>query len=117
LYYATSRYLADRKSYYEQIKIERDTLQSKVAAQLPSDYADEIEAHFEFMPDNYFHASQVPDIVNHLKLFRSFIVQATSGEDPLVPVASWEPFPEHGHTIASFCTWDRPQLLAKIAGS
>ena len=29
----------------------------------------------------------------------------------------WQPFPKHGHTIAAFHTWDRNQLLAKIAGS
>ncbi len=117
LFYATSRYLGDRKAYYEQIKIERDTLRAAVAAQLPADYAGEIEAHFDFMPDNYFHASRVPDVVKHVKLFRLFIENATESEHPLLPVTKWEPFPEQGHTIASFCTWDRQQLLAKIAGS
>jgi [protein-PII] uridylyltransferase len=117
LFHATSSYLADRKAYYEQIKMERDNLRAAVAAQLPADYADEIEAHFDFMPENYFHASHVPDVVKHLKLFRSFIENTTGSEHPLAPVTNWEPFPEHGHTIASFCTWDREQLLAKIAGS
>jgi [protein-PII] uridylyltransferase len=39
------------------------------------------------------------------------------GDRPLVPAVSWEASPEQGHTIGSFCTWDRQQLLAKIAGS
>jgi [protein-PII] uridylyltransferase len=69
------------------------------------------------MPDNYFRASEVPDIVKHLKLFRSFLENATAGDHPLRPAVSWEAFPEQGHTLASFCTWDRHQLLAKIAGS
>src|SRR6202011_3881147 len=72
LFNTTSQYLADQKSYYERTKIERETLQASVAAQLPADYADEIEAHFDYMPDNYFRASEVPDIAKHLKLFRSF---------------------------------------------
>jgi [protein-PII] uridylyltransferase len=117
LFHATSRYLADQKAYHEQIRVERDSLRAAVAAQLPADYTEEIEAHFDFMPDNYFHVSRVPDIVRHLKLIRSFVEHATEGEHPLVPATSWEPFPEQGHTIASFCTWDRNQLLAKIAGS
>ena len=118
LYHATSQYLSDQKSYHEQTKIERDSLQAAVTGELPADYADEIEAHFDFMPDNYFRASEVPDIVKHLKLFHSFLENVTArGDRPLVPTVSWEAFPEQGHTIGFFCTWDRQQLLAKIAGS
>lgn len=117
LYYATSQYLKDQKSYHEQTKIEREILQASVAGELPADYADEIEAHFDFMPDSYFRTSEVPDIVKHLKLFRSFLGNAARDDHPLAPALSWEAFPEQGHTIASICTWDRHQLLAKIAGS
>ena len=118
LFHATSQYLADQKSYHEQTKIKRESLEAAVAADLPSDFAEEIEAHFEFMPDNYFRASEVPEVVQHLKLFRSFFANSSTQLDrPLLPAASWEAFPEFGHTIASFCTWDRPHLLAKIAGS
>src|ERR1700719_1107418 len=45
LIHATSQYLTDQKSYLEQTRIERNTLQSAVAAELPSDYVDEIDAH------------------------------------------------------------------------
>ena len=118
LFHATSQYLSDQKSYLEQTKIERESLEAEVAAELPPDFAEEIEAHFEFMPDNYFRASKVPDIVHDLQLFRSFFENASIEEDrPLVPAVSWEAFPELGHSIACFCTWDRQHLLAKIAGS
>jgi [protein-PII] uridylyltransferase len=30
---------------------------------------------------------------------------------------AWNAFPEHGHSIASFCAWDGQELLAKIAGA
>src|SRR5881409_1942070 len=69
-FYETSRYLADQKSYYEQTRIERQSLQVSVAENLSPDYADEIDAHFEFMPDNYFRGSDLPKIIEHLKLFR-----------------------------------------------
>jgi [protein-PII] uridylyltransferase len=118
LFQATSQYLADQKSYHEQTKIERESLEAAAAAELPSDFADEIEAHFEFMPDNYFRASDVAEIVQHLNLFRSFFENISTQLDrPLVPAVSWEAFPQFGHSIASFCTWDRLHLLAKIAGS
>jgi [protein-PII] uridylyltransferase len=99
LFHATSRYLADQKSYYEQTKIERESLEAAVAARLPPDFADEIEAHFEFMPDNYFRASDVPEIVKHLCLFRSFFENASAEHDrALVPATSWEAFPQFGHS-------------------
>jgi [protein-PII] uridylyltransferase len=118
LFHDTAQYLADQKSFHEQTKIERDTLEAAVAAELPSDYADEIEAQFDFMPDNYFRAFNVPEIVNHLRLFRSFFENASmDGDQPLQPAIEWEAFDQFGHSTVSFCTWDRHHLLAKIAGS
>src|SRR5947207_5584726 len=118
LFHETSRYLADQKSYYEQTKIERESLQVSVAEALPPDYADEIEAHFDFMPDNYFRGCDVPEIVEHLKLLRSFFENVLSrGEQPLAPAVKWKAFTEHGNSLVSFWTWDHEQLLAKIAGS
>ncbi len=61
LFHQTSRYLADRKSYDEQTRIERQSLQAAVSEKLSPDYAEEIEAHFEFMPDHYFRASDLPE--------------------------------------------------------
>jgi len=118
LFHETSQYLTDQKSYHEQTRIERDTLQAAVAADLPADYADEIEAHFDFMPDNYFRAFDVPEIVKHLRLFRTFFDNTSAEKDhPLQPAISWESFPQFGNSIVSFSTWDRSDLLAKIAGS
>src|SRR5581483_7911566 len=51
LFHATRQYLVDQKSYYEQLRIERDKLQLSILQQLSPDYADEVEAHFDFMPD------------------------------------------------------------------
>src|SRR6266540_734153 len=118
LFHDTSRYLADQKSYYEQTRIERDSLQAAVAENLSPNYADEIDAHFEFMPDNYFRGSDVPDIVEHLKLFRSFVENVSGrGEYPLASAVKWKALSEQGHSVVSFCTWERERLLAKIAGS
>jgi len=118
LFHETSRYLADQKSYYDQTKIERESLQSAVSENLPPDYADEIEAHFEFMPDHYFRATDVPEIIEHLKLFRSFLEDVSdSGESPLAAAIKWKIMPEQGHSVVTFCTWERERLLAKVAGS
>jgi len=118
LFHATSKYLADQKAFIEQTRIERDSLQTAVAAQLPPDFTDEIEAHFDFMPDNYFRASKLEDIVHDLRLFRAFFENALGENDrPLAPAITWEAFPQLGHSVVCFCTWNRQDLLAKIAGS
>src|SRR5712672_930595 len=86
LFHQTSRYLADRKSYYEQTRIARESLRASVAQHLSPEYAEEIEAHFEHMPDHYFRATGVPEIIEHVKLFRSFLGSVSSGkESPLAP--------------------------------
>ena len=118
LFDATSQYLIDQKAFYEKTKIERESLEATVFEKLGAEYTDEIEAQFELMPDNYFLALQVSDVVDDLRLIRSFL-QNVSGDGtwPLAPAMNWQPSPERGHTIVGICTWDRDRLLAKIAGS
>src|SRR5881296_1381918 len=117
LFHETSRYLADRKSYYEQTRIERESLQAAVAENLSPDYTEEIEAHFEFMPDNYFRASDLSEVVEHLKLFRCFLENVSRGDFPLAPAIKWKVVSQKGHSVVTFCTWERQRLLAKVAGS
>ena len=118
LFHDSSRYLADRKSYHEQTRIARESLRASVAENLSPEYAEEIESHFEYMPDHYFRATSVPEIVEHVKLFRSFLENILSAREfPLAPAVEWKVVPEEGHTVMAFCTWERERLLAKVAGS
>ncbi len=118
LYHATSQYLSDQAAFFQARKIEREFLQGAVAARLSPDFSDEVEAHFEYMPDNYFRAFGVEEITSHLRLFRQFLQELFSESGPvLTSVLNWEAFPRHGHSTVSLCTWDSQQLLAKIAGS
>lgn len=118
LYRSTSQYLTDQAGFYEQQKIERESLQRSVTGQLGPEFTEEVEAHFESMPDNYFRAFGVAEIANHVKLFRRFLENLFLRDvHPLTPAIAWESFPEQGHTTVSLCAWDGQQLLAKIAGS
>ena len=118
LYHETSRYLADQKAFYEEARIHREALNHALRSRLSDEFSDEIDAHFEFMPDNYFRAFEVDDVASHLQLFRRFFTTLYHQPQPsMVPAIKWEAFPEQGHSIASICSWDRRDLLAKIAGS
>src|SRR5437763_6820283 len=118
LFHDSSRYLAARKAYYEQTRIARESLRASVAENLSPEYAEEIESHFEYMPDHYFRATSAPEIVEHVKLFRSFLENISCAREfPLRPAVKWKVVPEEGHTVMTFCTWERERLLAKVAGS
>ncbi|HEY2615234.1 MAG TPA: hypothetical protein VGI42_05955, partial [Chthoniobacterales bacterium] len=118
LYRSTSQYLSDQEAFHEQTKIERELLQNSVTENLGSDFAEEVEAHFEFMPDNYFRAFAVEEIASHAKLFRRFLENLYVWSGPaLAPAIEWQAFTGQGHSIVSFCAWDGQELLAKIAGS
>jgi [protein-PII] uridylyltransferase len=118
LYRAASRYLLDQKAFLSQSKIEREELREDVAGKLSPDFADEIDAHFDYMPDNYFRTFSVEEIAGHLELFRTFWHNIyVAGESGSAPALRWQQQPEDGHTIAAICTWDRRHLLERIAGA
>jgi [protein-PII] uridylyltransferase len=118
LYRSTTLYLADGEAFYRQRTIEREELRNLVRKKLPAEYRDEIDAHFEHMPDRYFQAYNVSDIVEHVRLFRQFLEDRDRDEaPPLAPAVKWIPHPNRGHSEFLFCGWDRKGLLARIAGS
>jgi [protein-PII] uridylyltransferase len=118
LYHSTSRYLADRAGFFEQQKIERETLRRHVLETLSPDFAEELETQFESMPDNYFRAFNVEEVASHARLFRGFLGNLYADPPaPLAPAVEAVASPRYGHSTVSLCTWDRRHLLAKIAGS
>lgn len=118
LYRRTSHYLADSTDYYRQRKSERENLQATVTKKLARDYADEIEAYFKYMPEVYFQTYSSADIVAHIRFFREFLEKRWFSEEfTLAPLVKWIARPDRGHSEVWVCTWDRKQLLAKIAGS
>ena len=93
-------------------------LQLAIIDKLSPDYADELEAHFDYMPDNYFRAFGVTKSPrtrscsgNFSKNFICATNRRRSGR------SAWQAYPQQGHSTVSFCAWDGQELLAKIAGS
>jgi [protein-PII] uridylyltransferase len=118
LYRSTTLYLADGEAFYKQRTIEREALRDQVRKKLAVDYRDEIDAHFEHMPDRYFQTYSVGDVVEHIRLFRDFLENRHRNVlTPLAPAIKWISHPNRGHSEFLFCGWDRNALLARIAGS
>ena len=72
------------------------------------------------MPERYFQAFGAPAIEDHLTLMHLFFSQLEASPAPgsaLSPAIGWKARPESGHSEVWICTWDRADLLAKIAGA
>ncbi len=118
LYRSTTQYLEDETSFFRQRRIEREELRKQVTVLLPGDFEEEVEAHFQYMPDYYFQTNPAEEIAAHVRLFRGFLEREAKGlENALAPVVKWVPHEDQGHTEVWICTWDRTALLTKIAGS
>jgi [protein-PII] uridylyltransferase len=118
LFRSTSFYFADGEAFYRQRAIEREGLRDLVRKKMAAEFRDEIDAHFEHMPERYFQAYGVAEICEHIRLFRAFLeAQCDPAAEALAPVLKWIGHPNRGHSEFLFCGWDRNQLLSRIAGS
>ena len=118
LYHQTRSYLNDSAGYRAERAKRREELHREVAESLPESYADEIEAHFDGMPERYFQSRGTEEIGEHLRLFRKFFEQSLREEGSnLDPVITWVDHPEAGHAEVMVCGWDRERLLERIAAA
>ena len=118
LYHGTTEYLKDRQAFMNNVKVEKEALQQDVAQAMSDDFLPEIQAHFAYMPDQYFRTYDKKQIIRHLKLVRSFFTRNFYGdENALDPVYSWVDHPEQGNSEVVISCWDRPKLLARLVGS
>jgi [protein-PII] uridylyltransferase len=118
LYHATSSYLHDEREFFAERQIAREDLQQAVAKKMAKDTWEEIEVHFNSMPDRYFQSHNINEIVGHIRLFRSFVESRVRNPKMALSAAvKWHSKPDQGHSEFWICTWDRTALMAKISGS
>lgn len=98
---------------------ERDRLRREIRRLVSRAVGDEeIEAHFSSLPLRYFRIHQPADIAADIDLVHRFLrLQVNPDERGLDPVTTWQNVPDRGYTAFKVCTWDRPGLFSKIAGS
>jgi len=118
LYDQTKKYLEIGDSFFEQQQRNQGNTKKEVQEMLTDDFREEIAAHFEQMPERYFRMMSSEEIVEHLKLFRSFFKHLNSIEGkPLNDEVFWKEYPEAGHTEVWVCGWDRKLFLECIAAA
>lgn len=94
-------------------------LRSEVKALLPATFSpDEIDAHFEHLPERYFKIHTPREIANDLTMAHRFMhLQLMEEDRALEPVVQWHNDNNRGFTSVHICTWDRLGLFAKVAGA
>jgi [protein-PII] uridylyltransferase len=119
LYRHTKDYLEGGPSVIAQTRKTREDLFESVSKRMAKDFSDEIEAHFQHMPERYFRTFNAEQITGHIRLFRTFLETHLTRDDPppYAPAFKWIPRPEQGHSEVWVCGWDRPGLLERIAGA
>jgi len=118
LYRSTGLFLADGEGFRRQRTIEKEGLRRRVCEELPAEWAEEVEAHFEHMPERYLQSYPAGEVTAHIQHLHHFLEKRLREDgDPLLPVVQWIARPAQGHSEVWICGWDRTQLLARIAGS
>ncbi len=122
LYTLTMHCITDSAGFRARRQTEREALREAVAARIGKGFEEEVDAHFTHMPERYFLITHGQDtggaIVSHVKMVREFLETRWNTDDSaLAPVLRWAPQTSAGHSELWVCTWDRAQLLARIAGA
>jgi [protein-PII] uridylyltransferase len=118
LYRRAGQWLEGGVDALERTRQDRQEKKKLVLGILGGGFADEAEAHFQFMPERYFQMFDSVDIAGHMRLFRTFFQRRHDNDDvALAPVLHWESRVDKGYTEVWVCGWDRPRLLERIAGA
>ncbi len=91
-----------------------------IAQRLPEANKEEIEAHFNLLPDRYFINTTSDEIVLHLKMIHQLLANIAENKDPdsaLIPIIDWQDDVDRSITAVDVVTWDRAGLFCKMAGS
>lgn len=119
LYRRTRDFLEGGPTTLAKLRKNRDDLFEAASKKLAKDYGDEVEAHFQHMPERYFQMFDGDQIAGHVRLFRQFLEAHLNATvtPPYAPAFKWIAKPEQGHSEVWVCGWDRPRLLERIAGA
>ena len=100
----------------EQARAEVRNLVRELAPERVTD--EELDAHFNQLPQRYFEIHTPAQIVDDVELAHRFMHRLLmENQRSLAPVTAWIDERDRGYSLVKICTWDRPGLFGKIAGS
>jgi [protein-PII] uridylyltransferase len=80
---------------------------------------EEVEAHFNLLPDRYFSYHSEKEVLLHLRMIHRLLENISTADSlgSLLPVVEWEDDQNLGLTVVHIVTWDRAGLFYKLAGA
>jgi len=116
LFKATQAELAGQHiSYSPEEMIPKEIIRGK----LPDISEEELEAHYNLLPDRYFINNSADEVALHLKMVNELLQHIAAAEsiNALVPVVHWHNDLDLSLTVVNIVTWDRAGLFYKLAGA
>lgn len=119
LFYSTLELLGEpdvvKQRREEKIMISREAIKQRLEE--VSD--EEIEAHFNLLPDRYFINNSETDVALHLNMVNGLLQQISTADSlgSLVPMVDWKDDMDLSVTVVNVVTWDRPGLFYRLAGA
>jgi len=94
-------------------------LKELVEKTIPGIPREEVEAHFNLLPERYFLHNSPGEIELHLKMVNELLTNISQAESvgSLVPIIDWRDDTDQGLTVVNVVTWDRAGLFCKLAGA
>ena len=120
LYRGTLQHLKNGNAISLEIMDSKKNLQQEILAQpLENIPPEEVEAHFQLLPERYFRNTGKSEIQLHLKMVHQLLDHITNDrpEDTLRPVIDWYDDVDLSMTVVDVVTWDRAGLFYKMAGA
>lgn len=80
---------------------------------------EEIEAHYNLLPERYFVYHNAEEIALHLRMVNKLLHTIAEADSlgSLVPVVEWQEDADLGLAVVHIVTWDRAGLFYKLAGA
>jgi len=100
----------------QRIMIEQDLFSRPIAQDLSRE---ELDAHFNLLPDRYFAHNSIEDVELHLRMVHDLLARIQSAESvgALAPIIDWKDNQEQRLSVVNVVTWDRAGLFYKLAGA
>jgi [protein-PII] uridylyltransferase len=116
LFKATQAVLGGKRaSYTAEEMIPKELIREK----LPNISDEELEAHYNMLPERYFIYNNADEVALHLTMVNELLHRITEADSlsSLVPVIHWQDDQNLSLTVVNIVTWDRAGLFYKLAGA
>ena len=120
LFYATLEYLKNEAATTHRQQERKTKMHDTIIMRkLPEISPEEIEAHFNLLPERYFLQNSDDEVELHIQMIHELLTSITEADSigSLIPIIHWHDDIEQGLTIVNVVTWDRAGLFYKLAGA